>query len=282
MTTIIDDGGSHYYTQTGAPRYGATLREARKHNYFPSITTILKEWPSGFLQEWIRNEERKAQHNNPPEGAAAEPLVDGEKMTDAQRDHFKRIQGISTAIRDEAADRGNEIHDGAEAMLCGRKWNEDDASLNHLRAWFDDNLEEVYWTERSLVSLDLRLAGRADALIKTKDDERPLLIDFKGRGFDHGPRKGWKAKKYDKDLVQLSFYASTMTDPPRIANLYIHRDGACPVEVAEYTDDQREEAFGMCEHATAIWFYVKKYSPEINHDELVAHFSSVIKMETVA
>ncbi len=282
MTTIIDDGGSHYYTQTGAPRYGATLREARKHNYFPSITTVLKDWPAGFLREWIRNEERKAQHNNPPEGEAAEPIVDGEKMTDAQRDHFQRIQGISTAIRDEAADRGNELHDGAEAMLCGREWNTDDVSLKHLRQWLDVNLEEVYWTERSLVSLDLRLAGRADALIKTKGDERPLLIDFKGRGFDHGPRKGWKAKKYDKDIVQLAFYASTMTDPPRIANLYIHRDGACPVEVAEYTDDQRKDAFRMCEHATAIWFYVKKYSPEINHDELVAHFSSVINMEGVA
>lgn len=282
MNPITETGGSHYYTQTGAPRYGATLREARKHNYFPSITTVLKAWPAGYLNDWIKNELLKARHNNPPDGDAAAPVVDGEELSDAQRDYFRTVVEISNAIRDEAADRGNEIHDGAEAMLCGQNWNKDDASLNHLRAWFDDNLEEVYWTERSLVSLDLRLAGRADALIKTKDDERPLLIDFKGRGFDHGPRKGWKAKRYNKDIVQLAFYASTMTDPPRIANLYVHREGACPVEVAEYTDDQREEAFKMCGHVTAIWYYDKKYSPEINHDELVAHFSSVIKMETVA
>jgi hypothetical protein len=276
MNPITETGGAHYYTQTGAPRYGATLREARKHNYFPSITTILKAWPQGYLADWIAFELLKARHNNPPKGAAAKPVLPGEEITPEQKKYFREVLEKSHAIRDEAASRGNAIHDGGEAMLLGKKWNTKDASLQRLRAWFDEFLEgEPYWTERSLTNIDLKIAGRADGLIKTKGDERPLLLDFKGRGFDHGPRKGWKAKRYSKDLVQLAFYASTMTDPPRIANLYIHREGECPVEFAEYTDEEREKAFEMVRHIVAIWYFEKRYSPKINHEEIIRHMEAV-------
>ena len=273
---IIETGGCHYYTQTGLPRYGATLREARKENYLPSITTILKAWPAGYLADWIAFELLKARHNNPPTGDEGAPVVPGEELTDAQRDYFKVILDKSNAIRDAAGDRGNEIHAGGEAMLLGKKWNKKDSSLVHLRDWFDENLDgKPYWTERSLVNIDLKIAGRADALIKTKGDERPLLIDFKGRGFDHGPRKGWRAKRYSKDLIQLAFYASTMLDPPRIANLYIHREGECPVEFVEYSDEAREQAFEMVRHVVGIWYYEKKYDPDINVDEILEHLERV-------
>ncbi len=275
MNPITETGGAHYYAQTGDPRYGATLREARKENYFPSITTILGSWPSGYLADWITFEVLKARHNNPPKGAAKKKVITGEDLTEEQQEYFKKIVDISHTVRDDARDRGNEIHEGGEAMLLGKPWNKKDESLNHLWKWFKDNLDgPPYWTERSLVNLDLRVAGRADGLIRTKGDERPLLIDFKGRKFDHGPRKGWRAKRYAKDLIQLAFYASTMPDPPRIANIYIHREAHCPVEVAEYTDAERDAAFEMVKHVAAIWFYDKKYHPEVNHEDILAHLEN--------
>ena len=275
MNPITETGGAHYYTQTGAARYGATLREARKHNYLPSITTVLQEWPQRSLYNWIAFELLKARHNNPPQGDEAAPVLPGEELSDAQVNYFREVQKKSNAIRDEAAERGNAIHAAAEAMLLKKKWDTSDPALVHLRTWIDENVEEVFWTERALVNLDLKIAGRADALIKTKGDERPMLIDFKGRGFDHGPRKGWRAKRYSKDVVQLAFYASTMTDPPRIANVYVNREGECPVELAEYTDAEREKAFDMARYVTSIWYYEKKYLPEINHDEIIAHMEAV-------
>lgn len=276
MNPITETGGAHYYTQTGLPRYGATLREARKGNYLPSITTVLNAWPAGYLNDWIKYELLKARHNNPPEGDAAAPVVEGEDLTEAQRSYFKEIVDKSNAIRDAAGARGNEIHEGGEAMLLGKKWNRKDPSLKELNRWLSEFQDgEPHWTERSLVNIDLRIAGRADALIKTVGDERPLLIDFKGRSFDYGPRKGWKAKRYSKDLVQLAFYASTMADPPRIANLYVQREGECPIEFAEYTDAEREKAFEMVRCVVAIWYHEKRYEPEINHDEILTHLEEV-------
>ena len=66
-----------------------------------------------------------------------------------------------------------------------------------------------------------------------------------------------------------------MTDPPRIANIYVHREGECPVEFAEYSDDERVKAFEMVAHVTAIWFYEKRYAPAINHEEIIAHMEQV-------
>jgi hypothetical protein len=66
-----------------------------------------------------------------------------------------------------------------------------------------------------------------------------------------------------------------MIDPPRIANLYIHREGECPVEFAEYTDDEREEGLEMCRHIAAIWYHEKKYDPAINHAEILEHLERV-------
>jgi len=275
MNPTTDQGGAHYYTQTGLPRYGATLREARKHNYLPSITTVLNAWPAGYLNDWIKFELLKARHNNPPDGDAAAPVIEGEDLTDAQQVYFKEIVSKSNAVRDAAAARGNEIHAGGEAMLLGKKWNRKDPSLKELNRWLEEFAEETYWTERSLVNLDLRIAGRADALIKTVGDARPMLIDFKGRSFDHGPRKGWKAKRYSKDVVQLAFYASTMIDPPRIANLYVQREGECPIEVAEYTDEERIKAFEMVRCVVAIWYHEKRYAPEVNHEEILKHMKEV-------
>ena len=154
MNPITDTGGAHYYTQTGLPRYGATLREARKENYLPSITTILKAWPAGFLHDWVAFEILKARHNNAPVGDAAAPVLPGEDLTKAQKEYFAHVVSKSNAIRDEAAARGNLIHDGAEAMLLGKKWDTSDPSLVALRAWFDEHVDEVYWTEKNLVNLE--------------------------------------------------------------------------------------------------------------------------------
>lgn len=271
MNPLSDKDGAHWYTQLGDARYGANLREARTHDYFPSITTILQVWPTGYLNDWAAFEKVKARHNNPPEGEARKPVLPGVKLTEAQEIYFQKIRDIGNEVRDKAGKRGNEIHDGAEAILLEREWDKNDLSLQRVKHWFDDHLEgKPYWTEKNLVNLNLKVAGRADALIATKQNERPLLIDYKGRKFEHGPRKGWRAKRQATDLIQLAFYASTMVDPPRIANLYIHREGECPVEFVEYSDEERQKALVICGHVAAIWFYAKNYYPDVDHEGLLA------------
>ena len=262
----------HWYTQTGAPRYEANLRIARKENLLPSITTTLKIYPKASLDRWIKEQGILARHNNPPPPEAEGNVEKVSEASDAHKIYFRHIEDLSNQIRDRAGDRGNDIHAGIEAMLLGKKWDETDPHLIAVRAWLDENLETVHFTEKSVVDLELGVGGRLDACVQLKDSLRPIILDYKGRGFDHGPRKGWKAARRKTDLIQLAFYAHTMADPPRIANLYVANNQAEGIiEFVEYSDDERIEAIEVLKHLVAVWRYEKKYRPVIDHEAVLEY-----------
>ena len=53
---VKPDGGGHWYTADGTPRYEATLRDARKENLLPSPTSILSIIHADGLERWKLNQ----------------------------------------------------------------------------------------------------------------------------------------------------------------------------------------------------------------------------------
>ena len=122
MNPFRDDGGSHWYSQTGEPRYqtpiatgarkgemrSTTLRDARKENLLPSITTVLKAYPKAALDAWIIEQAVLARHNYaPPDEETAAPLEAMNEATEAQKIYFGHVKTLANHKRDEAAARGN-------------------------------------------------------------------------------------------------------------------------------------------------------------------------------
>ena len=284
-----ENSAAHWYHQTAKPAYtmevttgknagqtrNTTLRDARKLNLLPSITGILRCYPKAQLDKWIKEQAVLARHNNPPPEEAAAPLDSFRDCNEAQRVYFDHVERLANRIRDEACARGNAIHMAAENILAGRSFDERNPHAVAVKGWIDANVETVFFTEKSVVNLDLNVAGRLDACAGLRDGPRPIVLDYKGRAFAHTKKHGWRAKRRKSDLIQLAFYASTMSDAPRIANLYVANDRDEPlIELVEYTDEERQTAFGVLESLVKIWQFENNYVPEIDHEKILKHLEA--------
>ena len=106
-TTVASEQG-HWYTKDGEPCYeveaakggmrATTLRDARKMDLVPSVTTILKVMSNQGLNVWLKNNLLMA--------AATLPRLDGESADD----WIKRVEADSKEQSQAAASLGTSIH----------------------------------------------------------------------------------------------------------------------------------------------------------------------------
>jgi len=97
---------SHWY-QLGTdgnltPQHDYTLRDARKHKAFPSITTILKERANPMLDMWKMNQLFDAVVNNP------------KSVNETEEQYKDRIGEIAGKKGKDAADFGTRLHDALD------------------------------------------------------------------------------------------------------------------------------------------------------------------------
>ena len=258
------ESDAHWYTLAAQPMHEAGLRDARKLNLLPSITTVLKELSATGLEIWKQNQLLTAQHENPRH--ESEPLDD----------YFRRVVAISREVVTEAADRGTAIHDAAERALKGEAV---DAGGDELVAvvveWVKANIPNVIATERVVVSLGMGLAGRMDCLAELKD-LGPVVIDFKTRKFKEYKRTGWRAGWYDKDILQLAFYASCVPGGARVANVGINTHPDAPIGAEHSIDfnlwpeNEQAEALEIVRSVVRVWQWRHKYRPEVTVENIIA------------
>jgi len=119
MTTIIARSAEsvHWYKQDGGPQYTVkakdgsdrptTLRDARKLNLVPSVTTILKIAAKPGLEAWKQEQMLLA--------ALTLPRNAGE----TEKDLIARIVADSKETAKRAAERGTRVHESIEAWFEG-------------------------------------------------------------------------------------------------------------------------------------------------------------------
>jgi hypothetical protein len=274
---ILENKGGHWYDVEGNPMHltkytsgkrkgqlrPTTLRDAKKLRLFPSITSILGEYPKKSLERWIKEQVMLAMHNNPASGPAAAPCESFKEADESQIGYFRYIEDLSNLRRDQAAKRGTFIHDNIEAMLLGKTWDEQDAHLRAVKNWVDDNVTSVELTEHNVVDAGLGVAGRLDACVRLKGSPSRVVLDYKGRGFNELKTGSvrYKAKKYKTDTMQLTFYAKCI-GAQRIANLYVSNDRPEPViEFNEWTEEEHAAAYVTLKHFIKVWQYEHGYNP---------------------
>lgn len=104
-------------------------------------------------------------------------------------------------IRDDAAERGSLIHEGAQLLAAGGVPDLDEhpaalrGYLQALCAWWSELEPVIELSEVIVGSATHRYAGRFDALLRYDDDDTPTLVDFKT-----------SAGIYDEVAVQLAAY----------------------------------------------------------------------------
>lgn len=255
---------SHWYTRMGVPAYtikkakgggerSTTLRDARKHNLLPSVTTIFNIMSKPGLDSWKLNKAIEA--------ALSTQRDDGEPD-----DHYyKRIIERSRSEVSEAADLGTRIHDAIEASfpVYVKQIPEDlEQYVNPTMDLLHDLSIENPILEKVVVNHKEGYAGRADLMGKVTGSNKSwnVVVDFKTRK----TKKGVKITPYDFQPMQLAAYAMAAfgtLDNCLASNLYISTTEPGRVENVAYSEKKLKEEYDAFLHMNAMWRYLKKYDP---------------------
>ena len=164
---LFNPDSTHWYTRDGRAMHTATtaqgverptnLRDARKLGLLPSVTNVLGVIAKPELTAWMMEQVITAALTLPrwPE----EPL-DGFAV---------RVAADAQSRSSDAAVFGTRFHEGAAGLAEGRLEVDQNgpmgAWLAHYRDWLAENVERVFWAERTVMCWEEGYAGTADLFI---------------------------------------------------------------------------------------------------------------------
>ena len=258
---------AHFYTQDGKPEYtqvtatGAnkgkerptTLRDARKKNLLPSITTIHKVKAEPMITRYRERHLMKACYEMRPFS---------EESIDADFD-----RALSRAREDslEAARAGSGYRQQIENILNGKPWDKNDQKMCIVNDWLEEVIDEVYWTEMTCVDLEMGVAGQADAFVLMQG--KKTLLDWKTRRFKPIKKEPlWECNWYKSDCRQLSFYGNCgereTEEKIRVANVGINTRADSPVSLKVWTREERKWALEVVRCVNVLWQHENNYIPQ--------------------
>lgn len=222
----------HWYAKDGTPTYriigangkerNTTLRDARKLDLVPSVTTILNVAAKPGLNTWLQQQVLLA--------ALTLPRGDGEP----EEAWIDRIMADSKTVTQEAAERGTFMHGQIEAYF-EKKSGEYPAYV--IETYFSVVKEfgnQDWKPEKSFASM-LGFGGKVDL---HGDD---VVIDFKTK-----EKVDDKTTAYDEHIMQLAAYRVGLGLPfAKCANVFV--DQKANVKIITHDEEDLKKGWAMFE-----------------------------------
>ena len=250
MTTIIARSAEsvHWYGQDGSPQYTVkakdgsdrptTLRDARKFNLVPSVTTVMKVAAKPGLDVW-KNEQLLLAAMTLPR-----------KPEETEKEFIARVVADSKETGKRAAEAGTRIHEEIESHFAGKKstrgYKVEEALFNHFKL----DPHQPWLVERSFSS-HLGFGGKVD-LHCVPDSYAPhgIVADVKTKEF--GPDD--KVDAYDEHLLQLAAYRDGLGIPnARCANVFVSRSHEGLVKIIEWSEEDLKRGWLMFQCLLNYW-----------------------------
>jgi len=226
MGNYASDSG-HFYLEDGTPFYETTskdgsirkttLRDARKVNAFPSVTTILKVAASPGLEKWKQEQVVLS--------ALTMPRPEGMDLTQLA----KKIIEDSRHEAETKRDIGTDIHGVLEKFYQTETYEQEYAEYIY---GVIDTIPKVEYDSEKSFAHKYGYAGKIDLHSKTEQ----IVIDFKTKEFTADD----KMVLYDEHKMQLSAYAAGLGfNQPKMYICYVSTSvhGLC--RLIEHTEFQR-------------------------------------------
>lgn len=252
---------SHWYKADGTPchrlprvRGGGlrptTLRDARRLQLFPSVTSILGIFAKPQLDKWKMRQV-----------ALASMRLD---RTDGESDDYYADRIIDEAFEqvEQAADLGSRIHDAIEKHYEGVAVPDDlQVYTKPVFEWQAQKQVQFIEREKVLVNQLHGFAGTMDVACRYGTNGIGV-IDFKTRK----TKPGVAVTPYDGQAMQIAAYGATYwgeENLPRLfgANVYISTTEPGRLEVATYTPQQLMAEWEVFKMACSMWRHSKNYDP---------------------
>ena len=247
---LVSESG-HWYTLEGKPLYtlvgkngkerNTNLRDARKLNLVPSVTTILDQAAKPGLVNWQINQGINAALTLPRE----------QDETDEQ--FLYRVRQDSKEQAEKAAEQGTIIHADINMGFAGKKESKTFSCVDKIVNGLFPNQE--WLSEQSYTSKEEGFGGAIDLHSKTG-----IVIDFKTKDNLEGVEA--KSLVFDNHGMQLSAYGQLLNiqDPTRVS-IFIDRKN--PEVIVSYVWDREsnQRHLQMFNALLTYWKCLKKYDP---------------------
>jgi len=249
---IIPAESGHWYRRNGTPAYtmigkngkerATTLRDARKENLYPSVTSITSILAKPGLENWKMNQVLLS--------ALTLPRNSGENLDD----FAKRVINDYREEGRKARERGLEIHAAIESYFAGRSYLSGFqthilAVCKELEKWHIPN-GETWITEMPFTEIEFGYGGKCDlhcidAIVDFKTTDKPLE----------------SLKTWDEHHVQLAAYRKALCPNAKAAIVYVHTDGG--VKLIEINEEELARGWEIFKGLLQTWQALKNYIPEL-------------------
>ncbi|NDD54026.1 hypothetical protein EBZ39_09135 [bacterium] len=234
---------THWYTRDGEPMYTVesakgtqrptTLRDARKLNLVPSVTTILNVASKPALNAWMQRQVLMA--------ALTLPKRDSE----SEDEYISRILDDSKEQGRAAADAGTAIHESIQCSYEGRSHSGGhDKYVEACRDAVKNVFGEQTWVCERAFAHELGFGGKVD--MHAPD----IVVDIKTKEFTDADNIG----AYDEHLMQLAAYRVGLGMPTaRCANVFVSRSVPGLAVVKEWPEEDLQTGWEMFTHLLSYW-----------------------------
>lgn len=234
--------------KNGKPR-DPTLADARKENFVPRVTTVIKSTLAApQLERWKVTQAIHA--------ALTLPEIPGESL----EDRVRRVREDSEAQAKAAAAHGSAVHDAFCRYLHGQDVAPEFAhNVEALQAQIDSGFGlmlgpvATIWSEKTLVGDGY--AGTADWLIETS--QGLAVVDFKGQDVKDG-----KPSVRQEYWIQLAAYAAATGLVINLVGTIVfdRKSGAMYPEFRTLAEIENETAIWW--NLLDTWQRLKNYKPQ--------------------
>ena len=245
MSLIVRASESlHWYRRDGTPQYSVeaakggmratTLRDARKMNLVPSVTTILKCAASPGLEAWKLNQML----------LAALTLPRGE--SESEESFVSRVVLDSKEHAKKAAERGTRVHTAVEKYYEGKT---DDTMIEYqlgVSKVIKDSFGDLKFLPEKSFGHEMGFGGKVDL------HAPGVVLDIKSKEFTSSTID--KVEAYDEHMMQLAAYRVGLGMPEaRCANVFasVTEPGLC--KVVEWSQEDLSRGWTMFESLLKYW-----------------------------
>lgn len=266
----------HWYTNAGEPMHevpckskpgefrDTDLRDARKLNLNPSVTTVTKIIDKGdFLQKWLRRQALYSALVHPngfPECEVIDGCVsDKDPAFLAWADECIRDADKQVAVK---AQRGSILHDQMMKAIKAPDSLEPQylAHVDGMMSMLERNFGKRNWICEQNFACPEGFGGSID-LQTDDDDDDPIILDYKFKDFDD--TRDAKYFVYDEHKMQLGGYSIGVKKPKaRLFNAFGSISDPGLVLLHSHTPDDAEHGRQMFLAALKLWQVKNNYVPK--------------------
>lgn len=255
---------SHWYDQKGNPRYTvpyanprkgerpATLRDGRKNNWVPSVTTILQVVAKPGLDRWKREQLLDAAVN-----------IEYSSWSDDESEFKRKVVARASKKAEDAAKRGTELHDAFEHYYLTGDMGEEKDFIEPAIELLNENWSNVkWWPEQSFAHPD-GFGGKIDlsAIVSDGWIDECIIVDFKTKTTSDLD----KMVAHDEHRMQLAAYTKGMGfSRGHCYNLFISTEKPGIVKLVKHTYEEMQKASEMFDCLVKYWQLSNNYKPEFD------------------